>query len=74
MVNWLESASPPAIKNLRLVDLKTYDVGRLKPGSRYSRRYPEQAPVDGERIPTLREVIRLLKKKCDTATQLLDRN
>ena len=67
---WLESASPPVIKDLRLVDLKTYDVGRLKPGSRYSRRYPEQAPVDGERIPTLREVIRLLKKKCDTATQL----
>ena len=67
---WLESASPPAIKDLRLVDLKTYDVGRLKPGSRYSRRYPEQTPVDGERIPTLREVIRLHKKQCDTATQL----
>ena len=67
---WLESALPPAIKDLRLVDLKTYDVGRLKPGTRYSRRYPEQTPVDGERIPTLREVIRLHKKQCDTATQL----
>jgi len=67
---WLESASPPAIKDLSLVDLKTYDVGRLKPGTRYSRRYPEQTPVDGERIPTLREVIRLHKKQCDTATQL----
>ena len=67
---WLASASPPAIKDLRLVDLKTYDVGRLKPGSRYSRRYPEQTPVDGERIPTLREVIRLHKKQCDPATQL----
>jgi glycerophosphoryl diester phosphodiesterase len=67
---WLESASPPAIKDLRLVDLKTYDVGRLKPGTRYSRRYPEQTSVDGERIPTLREVIRLHKKQCDTATQL----
>jgi len=67
---WLESASPPAIKDLSLVDLKIYDVGRLKPGTRYSRRYPEQTPVDGERIPTLREVIRLHKKQCDTATQL----
>jgi glycerophosphoryl diester phosphodiesterase len=67
---WLESASPPAIQDLRLIDLKTYDVGRLKPGSRYSRRYPEQTPVDGERIPTLREVIRLHKKRCDSATQL----
>lgn len=67
---WLESASPPAIRDLRLVDLKTYDVGRLRPGTRYSRRYPEQQAVDGERIPTLREVIRLHKKQCDTATQL----
>ena len=67
---WLESTSPPAIKDLRLVDLKTYDVGRLKPGTRYSRRYPEQTPVDGEHIPTLRDVIGLHKKQCDTATQL----
>jgi len=67
---WLESALPPAIKDLRLVDLKIYDVGRLKPGTRYSRRYPEQMPVDGERIPTLREVIRSHKKRCDTTTQL----
>ena len=68
--NWLATASPPAVKDLRLVDLKTYDVGRLKPGTRYSRRYPEQTPVDGERIPTLREVIRLVKKQCDPQTQL----
>jgi len=67
---WLASASPPAIQDLKLQDLKTYDVGRLKPGTRYSRRYPEQTPVDGERIPTLREVIRLFKRQCDTATQL----
>ncbi len=67
---WLASASPPAVKDLTLVDLKTYDVGRLKPDSRYSRRYPEQTPVDGERIPTLREVIRLHKKRCSAATQL----
>jgi glycerophosphoryl diester phosphodiesterase len=67
---WLESASPPAIKDLRVVDLKTYDVGRLKPGTRYSQRYPEQQAVDGERIPTLHEVIRMHKKQCNPATQL----
>jgi glycerophosphoryl diester phosphodiesterase len=67
---WLKSASPPAIKDLRLADLKTYDVGRLKPGTRYSRRYPEQQAADGERIPTLGEVIRLHKKQCDRATQI----
>ena len=67
---WLKSASRPIIKNLSLVKLKTYDVGRLKPGTRYSRRYPDQTPVDGERIPRLQEVIRLVGEQCDTTTQL----
>jgi glycerophosphoryl diester phosphodiesterase len=66
---WL-SRPGPAIKDLTLVKLKTYDVGRLKPNTRYSRRYPDQQSVDGERIPTLEEVLSLLKTKCDPATQL----
>jgi len=60
----------PLIKESTLANLKTYDTGRLKPGTRYSRRYPEQQPVDGERIPTLGEVIFLLKTKCNPVTQL----
>ena len=67
---WLTPTSPPAIKDLKLSELKTYDVGRLKPGTRYSRRYPEQQAADGERISTLREVIQLHQKKCGPATQL----
>lgn len=66
---WLESPSP-VIKELTLAQLKTYDVGRLKAGTRYSRHHPEQRAVDGERIPTLDEVIVLLDEKCDNATQL----
>lgn len=66
---WL---NPPghAIKDLTLARLKTYDVGRLKPNTRYSHRYPEQQPADGERIPTLGEVITLIKTSCDLTTQL----
>ncbi|MEX1329073.1 MAG: glycerophosphodiester phosphodiesterase family protein, partial [Desulfobacterales bacterium] len=60
----------PTIKQLTLAELKTYDVGRLKPGTGYSRRYPEQQPVDGERIPTLGEVISLVEATCDPTTQL----
>jgi glycerophosphoryl diester phosphodiesterase len=56
--------------DLTLAELKTYDVGRLKPNARYSRRYPEQQPVDGERIPTLREVISLYKSECDKETKI----
>lgn len=66
---WL-NRSGPALRDLTLVQLKAYDVGRLKPNTRYSRRYPQQQPVDGERIPTLGEVISLLASKCDEATQL----
>ena len=66
---WLPHPGP-AINIISLDILKTYDVGRLKPGTRYARRYPEQQPVDGERIPTLEEVISFLKAGCDPATQL----
>lgn len=62
--------SGPAINTIALDKLKTYDVGRLKPGTRYARRYPEQQPVDGERIPTLDEVIELMKNNCDPDTEV----
>ena len=67
--DWLDR-SGPFIKELTLSKLKSYDVGRLKPGTRYSRRYPEQQPVDGERIPTLGEVISLVEATCEPTTQL----
>ena len=67
---WLEGSSPAAINNLNLAELKTYDVGRLKPQTQYARRYPEQQAVDGQRIPTLREVISLHKQQCHRSTEL----
>jgi glycerophosphoryl diester phosphodiesterase len=67
--SWLKDGERPAIKDLTLAELKIYDVGRLKPDTTYAHRYPEQQPADGERIPTLHEVISLLKSY-DTETQL----
>jgi glycerophosphoryl diester phosphodiesterase len=67
---WLENSSPPAINDLTLAELKTYDVGRLRPQSRYARRYPEQQAVDGQRIPTLQEVISLLEQQCRKSIEL----
>ena len=49
-------AGGPLIKDSVLSELRAYDVGRMKPGTSYARRYPEQEPADGERIPTLGEV------------------
>ena len=67
---WIPEESRPVVMKTPLAELKTYDVGRLKPGTRYARRYPDQQPVDGEKIPSLGEAIDLIKNKCSPATQL----
>jgi glycerophosphoryl diester phosphodiesterase len=54
---WLE-APGPAIRSLTLAELQAYDVGRIRPGTRYAALYPEQVPADGARIPALAEVLR----------------
>jgi len=55
-------AQGPAIRSVTLSDLKQYDVGRLKPGTRYAAMFPDQTPVDGARIPTLAEVFDLARR------------
>ena len=60
--NWLEGA-PPAIRDLTQAQLARYDVGRLKPGTAYAKRFPGQQPLDGTRIPTLAEVFELAAKR-----------
>lgn len=51
----------PAIRALTLAELKRYDVGRLKPGTRYGASLPEQRPADGATVPTLAEVFDLVR-------------
>ena len=68
---WIASGSPPAaVKDLTLAQLKSYDVGRLQPQTAYAARYPEQTAVDGESIPTLKEVIDLFKHSCRPSARL----
>jgi len=55
---WLSAPGPP-IRQLRFEELRDYDVGRIKPGSAYARRFPEQSPLDGARVPTLADVLAL---------------
>ena len=54
--NWIASPGP-TIRSLTFAELQRYDVGRLRPGSEYARRFPHQTPVDGTRIPRLEEVL-----------------
>lgn len=57
---WLAGRTP-AIRELSLRELQRYDVGRIKPGSDYSRRLPEQRRQDKVRIPSLEEVFELTR-------------
>ena len=58
---FLESPGP-LLRELTYAELKQYDVGRIRPGSDYAAHFPEQQPVDGERIPRLADVFALVRK------------
>ena len=53
---WLDEAGP-LIRAMRAVELASYDVGRLRPGTAYSALFPEQSPCEGEHIPMLAHVL-----------------
>jgi len=50
------TAPAPTIHSLTYIELEKYDVGRIRPGSEYARRFPHQRPLDGTRIPTLADL------------------
>jgi glycerophosphoryl diester phosphodiesterase len=56
---WL-TAPGPSIHSLTLDELRRYDIGRLNPDTKYARQFPQQRPGDGERFPTLRELLQLV--------------
>lgn len=64
--------APPGIPfaRLRLEEIKKYDVGQIRPGSAYSARFPEQRVVPNTPIPTLTEVIALVRKSGDARVHL----
>ena len=55
---WIASPGP-TIRSLTFAELQQYDVGRIRPGSSYAKRFPHQQPVDGTRIPRLSDVLKL---------------
>jgi glycerophosphoryl diester phosphodiesterase len=55
---------------LQLADVKTYDVGQIRPGSGYRAQFPDQRAIPGTRIPTLVEVFDLVRKSGDNAVRL----
>lgn len=56
-----------AIKSLTVDQLKAFDIGRLKPGTRYAKRFPQQQPVDGLQMPLLADLFQLPEVLADTS-------
>lgn len=57
---WIEEKL--LIRQLSRQELANYDVGRMNPHSNYADKFPDQVPCDGQRIPTLAEVIHEVHK------------
>jgi glycerophosphoryl diester phosphodiesterase len=55
--HWIEQRVP--VRSLTLEQIRAYDVGRYRPGSRADRRFGDQTSVDGTPIPTLADVLDL---------------
>lgn len=65
---WLAQDGLP-IWHLTYDELQRYDVGRIKPGSAYAARFPQQKSVDGTRIPRLADLFALVRKTGDDAVR-----
>ncbi|HUQ25358.1 MAG TPA: glycerophosphodiester phosphodiesterase family protein, partial [Burkholderiales bacterium] len=55
------SAPAPTIFELTFQQLQQYDVGRIRPGSEYAKRFPHQKPIDGTRVPKLADLFLMTK-------------
>ena len=56
------SGRGPLIHRSTLADLQRYQLGRIRPGSRYAAQFPDQVPVDGTRLPTLDALFALVQR------------
>jgi len=55
---------------LSLDEVKQYDVGQIRPGSIYAAQFPDQRAVPGTKIPTLKELIDLVRRSGDSLVRL----
>jgi len=64
-------ASPGTLfVRLTLEEVRKFDVGQIRPGSKYAAQFPDQRAVPQTRIPTLKEVIDLVRKSGDDHVRL----
>lgn len=66
---FLDRTGPP-VNTLSVAQLHTYDVGRLRPGSRYATEFAQQQAHDGARVPRLADVLARVKAHGNARVQL----
>ncbi len=57
------TARGPAIASLSFAELQQYDVGRVNVASNYGKPFATQIPRDGERIPALAQLFKLVDSR-----------
>ncbi len=57
------AAGSEVVKDLTLRELRRFDVGRIDRETSYSLFFPDQVAIDGTRMPTLREAVRLVRSR-----------
>lgn len=50
------------VASLTMADIERFDVGRLNVETEYGRRFPDQAQMDGVRVPRLSELLQLVSQ------------
>ena len=52
-------SEPVLFKDLNAADIRAFDVGRIKPGTRYAERFSKQRGMDNVAMPLLRDLLAL---------------
>ena len=69
---WITREEQTAIASLTYEELRAYDVGTTNPASDYAKRYPRLQSVDNEKIPRLRDAIKLIKSKSEESELVVE--
>ncbi|WP_255432675.1 glycerophosphodiester phosphodiesterase family protein [Xanthomonas sp. JAI131] len=66
------NAPKTPLSAMTYAQIERYDIGRARPGSAYAREHSALVAVDGERVPTLDQLIALIRGHDDTTQLFLE--
>lgn len=64
--SWLTQADEKPFAELTLKEVREYRIGQPNPTTNYGAKFPQLTAVEGQLIPTLAEVVELVKAKSET--------